>query len=495
MLFPKKILALFLAITLNWGLFFAIGDTFAYFNDTEQSNGQLTAGILDLTISGDTGFNASITPNAPITRQISILNNGTLDFNYSFKLNNFSGDEEFCNQLNSKISLNGTETYSGPIGLFSSTTSALALAAFATSNLELSVSLNSEELGLWNKTCNFDIDFTAWQDNLASSSQGFFDTETINNTISSGVWGVVLNEFLPNPAGFEYGFDFGEDEDLMPKGEWVELYNNDNFSHDLTGWYIQDAANHRVYITTTNTNLSTTTIASHNFLVVYMNQAILNNSGTETVFLFDTNSNVKDFYTYSNSDYCNLEPTPSNSNNTTPSGSCGGAPGNKSYARIPDGIGNWVDPIPTPGFSNSNILEDTIVPKTENLLLQENVFLIPTPALNIDIPKEQEENNQPPIEITNNNTVNSSSSQSAPVEEMSPEPQEITEPEPKAIVLEENTKEEQPSLLPAIEEQPAQQEQAPQPETTIQENQPAIELEAQVIIPEETTNSETQNNE
>jgi len=45
----------------------------------------------------------------------------------------------------------------------------------------------------------------------------------------------------------------------------------------------------------------------------------------------------------------NMEPTPGDENdsNPTPPFCPSTVPGNKSYARIPDGTGAWIDPIPT----------------------------------------------------------------------------------------------------------------------------------------------------
>ena len=109
--------------------------------------------------------------------------------------------------------------------------------------------------------------------------------------------GVVLNEFLPNPDGNKYGHDFGEDGDLMPKGEWIELYNNDEISHDLTDWYIEDLAGDIVYITASNTQPATTTIAAKGWLVVYMNKAFLDNiTGDEigTITLYNSSGVQQD---------------------------------------------------------------------------------------------------------------------------------------------------------------------------------------------------------
>jgi len=146
---------------------------------------------------------------------------------------------------------------------------------------------------------------------------------------------IVLNEFLPNPEGEAYGYDFGEDDDSMPKGEWVELYNNSDVSYDLSGWYIWDASGddlNKISITNLNTYPANTIISGKSWLVVYMNKEVLDNTG-DTVKLFNNADTLIDFYAYT-----------------------GVTPPNKSYARIPDGTGGWVDPIPTPG--RRNILED-----------------------------------------------------------------------------------------------------------------------------------------
>jgi len=166
---------------------------------------------------------------------------------------------------------------------------------------------------------------------------------------------IVLNEFLPDPDGEEYGFDFGDDSDYMPQGEWIEIYNNSDNSFDLAGWYIRNSLEsdaNKIVITNLNTVPASTVIGAKNWLVVYMNKAILNNMG-DTVRLFDNSNRLIDLYVYTtDSDYCDIEPTPGDDNSTDTFGSCAGVPPNKSYARIPDGTDDWVDPIPTPGTPN-----------------------------------------------------------------------------------------------------------------------------------------------
>jgi len=137
----------------------------------------------------------------------------------------------------------------------------------------------------------------------------------------------------------------------MPKGEWIELYNTGNSDLDLAGWYFQDADQNTVEIAGSNT-LDSTIIPAHGWLVVYMNEAILDNKGDETIIFYDDKNDKIDSYSYSGGGGCDLEPTPGSVNDESVSGDCLEVSGNKSYARIPDGTGSWLDPIPTPGKSN-----------------------------------------------------------------------------------------------------------------------------------------------
>ena len=220
---------------------------------------------------------------------------------------------------------------------------------------------------------------------VISSSTGayFADIETsAGNVFQAGVWvdpqspfNIVLNEFLPNPDNNANGLNFGTDSSNMPLGEWVELYNNGNAPIDVNGWYMTDASggvgNTHAFINNLNTNTGNTILAANGWLVVYFNKASLNNTGDD-IFLYTSTSTgnvLVDTYSYDDpSDFCELEPTPGDENSTTtPTGTPGNGPNadcvanqvapNKSYARIPDGTGAFVDPIPTPGAPN--VLDET----------------------------------------------------------------------------------------------------------------------------------------
>lgn len=273
---------------------------------------------------------------------------GSLDIQYEVSAEKISGDESFCNALKLEAEHNGIEKHNGQLlSLDLPTTSQLGTWEL---EIDLPISATNVPHGV---ECNVDLVFKGWRaDTLNFEDSGFTDEETIQLRLTSRM--IVLNEFLPNPEGIMYGFDFGNDNSTMPQGEWVELYNNSDTSLDLYGWYIWDNSSddlNKAYVTVLNTLPSTTVIGAHSWLVVYMNKEILDNS-EDTVKLFDGSDNLIDSYAYDSSIYCEQEPTPGEENSSGTSGSCGEVPPNKSYARIPDGLGYWVDPIPTPGRMN-----------------------------------------------------------------------------------------------------------------------------------------------
>lgn len=213
---------------------------------------------------------------------------------------------------------------------------------------------------------------------LATNS-AYGDTESaVGNVFRAGVWDgaeeeeskpsdIVLNEFLPNPDATAGGLNFGEDHQEKPLGEWIELYNKGDVAQDIAGWYLADASggagNIKAVISGTNTDTNSTVIAAYGWLVVYMNKPTLNNTGDE-IHLFTPADIEIDSVVYNDpSNACELPPTPGDENSTsTPTGTPGNGPSadcienqvapNKSYARIPDGTGAWIDPVPTPGAHN-----------------------------------------------------------------------------------------------------------------------------------------------
>ncbi|TSC78834.1 MAG: hypothetical protein G01um101429_657 [Parcubacteria group bacterium Gr01-1014_29] len=337
----------FLIVGLNASGLLAINEALAYYFDDESAAGNMfTAGSLDFSLTNSTQ-EEWISLNEEIAWNSALTNAGTLDWNYAVSAEKIGGTDAFCDALDLEAKLNGVEKHDDSFLSFAVGTST----TLGTWNFALSLPPDATGIA-HGDTCAVDIVFQGWQENMLAFGDGFYDEERVHVELTARM--VVLNEFLPRPNGVAYGFDFGNDSSDMPQGEWIELYNNSTESVDMAGWYTRDATDgvgNKVVITALNTSPATTVIGGKSWLVVYMNKPILNNTG-DTVRLFDTGNNLIDSHLYDDPDFCEIEPTPGDENETTAGGSCAGVPPNKSYARIPDGIGDWVDPIPTPGGVN-----------------------------------------------------------------------------------------------------------------------------------------------
>ena len=96
---------------------------------------------------------------------------------------------------------------------------------------------------------------------------------------------VVINELLPNPAGDD-------------KDEWIELKNIGAVQVDLTNWQISDE--NKTYVITAQDGKQKI-LAVGEFLVLKREETglILNNSGGETISLFNTNGELINQTSYS----------------------------------------------------------------------------------------------------------------------------------------------------------------------------------------------------
>lgn len=159
------------------------------------------------------------------------------------------------------------------------------------------------------------INFTEGEHSVTYSSEdeaGNVETEKqIDITIQTDPvdFGVVLNEFLPNPAG-------STDIALKPGGEWVKLYNNSTADIDVTGWKLKDASGGNLTISGV--------VPAGGTLIVYRDgdPDFTINDQTETISLYN-DSDLVDSYRY---DFAT------------------GIAEGKSLKREPDGTGGWKDP-------------------------------------------------------------------------------------------------------------------------------------------------------
>lgn len=90
---------------------------------------------------------------------------------------------------------------------------------------------------------------------------------------------VIINEFLPNPAGKD------------TEGEWVKLFNNGDTAVDVSGWQIKDASAKAFIFSATNKKI----IAGGETLTLdYKTTKISLNNNGETIFLYDKNGSLVD---------------------------------------------------------------------------------------------------------------------------------------------------------------------------------------------------------
>ncbi len=319
-----KILVTLLIVSLNWTGLLAIGRTFAYFNDIENSPENIyQAATLDFVLETPGDFSLNFKADEIVVRGINVINEGSLLFKYIIGGADFSGP--LCEKINLEATLDGEIKYDGALTNFVLDPPVIFSEP---SNWEFIFSFSGDIETYKNTPCQFFLDFKGWQDNAADyDSSGFNDLERalVRLTLRQEKT-IVLNEFLPNPEEDECNR-----EGIL--GEWVEIHNNGSEAIDLTGWYIQDGDLIDILITTTNTLAGTTIIGSKGshaeWLVVFLNDCVLDNDGGDSVSLYNPGGELMDSYDYS-----------------------GFAPENKSYARYPDGTGPWYDPIPTPGGPN-----------------------------------------------------------------------------------------------------------------------------------------------
>ena len=314
---------------------------------------------------GDYPGTCNIVPGEAEERDYLVENVARLPFAYSFSYNFDSENSLLCENTNLILYKNiispENQIYNGNLTAFTNMPQQLIPAPVEPdSSFDVYFAFFAPPSGDYSPgSCNFTFNLKAWQEELTFPN-GFTDEEAVSQTIvpavegSGGLSPVVLNEILPNPEGL--------DTQLGLDGEWVEIYNNSDSTVDLTGWYITDKAGATIAISAANTMNGDYVLdpkgSNGEWVVVFMNNDILNNSGSETVSLYNQSNQLIDHYSYSNSrndDDSVEDQTPGEENEHT------GVTGDegKSHARIPDGVGEWIDPVPTPG--TPNVLEEPFV--------------------------------------------------------------------------------------------------------------------------------------
>jgi len=189
--------------------------------------------------------------------------------------------------------------------------------------------------------------------------------------------GPHLNEIFPAPASGDY--------------EWIEIYNDENTSIDIAGFYLNDLANNKIKIEPVN-------IDGLGFIVA-SSSSVLNNGG-DTVYLKNQNGETIDIATYS-----------------------GSFDSTRVFARCPDGSGDWLTlsygtkgggnesscPKPTISQDPSPTIIETVPPTPEATATVSPPSPTPSSAMLVnniyinEIMTYPEENNQEWVELYNNN--------------------------------------------------------------------------------------------
>jgi len=321
-----KIFLLVWSAALVWVGFSLVGGAWASFVDSEKSeNNSFTAGKLDFKLT-PVGFTKEPIPAGEVlARNVNVLDGGTA-FRYEVASAGLSGP--LCDYVELEAGPRSEDAeYAGPLGGFQ-------YGPVDSSDIDkwsFGISFRPDvPENLRDETCRFKIVFSGSQmENDLPFGEGFTDEEEITDEVSFKRNGIVLNEFLPNPEG--------DDNGGQPAGEWVELYNRGKEDVDVDGWVLYDSDDdHELVISPDNIDADSTVIKPKKFLVVYRDgdaDFALNNSGGDTVRLYageiSAGAGLVDAYGYE-----------------------GRASEGKSFARIPDGADNWVDPVPTPGKKN-----------------------------------------------------------------------------------------------------------------------------------------------
>lgn len=236
----SKCISLLLIIGLNWAGISAVGSTWAYFNDTEMSEGNsMAAGVLDFTLDSESDFAPEANLGQDSERTIMVEDMAsTMDYNYKVSVDNTDNIPvgDLCGYLYLKDNVSGA--LQQPLTSFVSSEVLYPDISDWTFTASLNVPLDS---GWEGKTCAFDFIYEGWQDNIAFGAGGFSDVERISNVITAGQSGehLLITKVYYDVCNKTNG-SCGEYKGEEKNNEWVEIYNPTSADADIHGWKICD---------------------------------------------------------------------------------------------------------------------------------------------------------------------------------------------------------------------------------------------------------------
>ena len=178
-----------------------VGIAHAEFIDDEKSvNNTLNAGTLDFAISAGDYSPVPLTPGIPAIRSASIIDSGSLSFNYDIHTVQTGGSNDFCNALNLEAKLDGITKYNGSLLGF---VLSPAVLFGGSDSWDFIAKFDSTDPSLQNKTCDFNLVFRSWQTD-SDGTWGFKDQEVLGNSVSSGHWVALvisnISHFIGTPG-------------------------------------------------------------------------------------------------------------------------------------------------------------------------------------------------------------------------------------------------------------------------------------------------------
>jgi hypothetical protein len=223
-----KTICLLIIVALNWTGLSAVIETFAYFNNTENSSGNLfQAGILDFELQSLNDF-PEVCAGEPTERTISIVNYGN-PFKYKASSTEFSG--EICDYVTLEANVDGEEPeYVGPLTNFNYGPLEFSDPDDWVFKATFNPNLPAEFLG---QTCTFKFVFDGSQTkNDLPFGQGFNDSEEIISNIlakiccwteirSCGYWKNHPNVYKPHLPQTLGGYPTDEIVDTVWKADKI----------------------------------------------------------------------------------------------------------------------------------------------------------------------------------------------------------------------------------------------------------------------------------
>ena len=247
----KLIIVLMVFIFLSW-VSLIIGETFAYFINREYSAANFCyAGTLDFCLISAGDFSPSVFNMGQFAiRNITVKNQGSLDFQYNVQTLKISGDDNLCNALHLEAKLEGEVKYSGSL-MGCNFIPPITINRDGKDDWIFKVSLPaSAPNSLQQKNCKFKFIFNGWQTNIAVSALGFSDTEEIINDLTLGAWEPEVEVIYPNGGEVWYVVPLGWAVPGLGKYEIVwqafsPIYPPEQLDIDI--WFCKESGNNCFY--------------------------------------------------------------------------------------------------------------------------------------------------------------------------------------------------------------------------------------------------------